>query len=50
MAYIIENAGGRATTGLKPILDVQPQSIHERVPIFLGSRDDVQELIDCFNL
>ena len=48
MAYIIENAGGLATTGQKPILDVLPQSIHERVPVFLGSRDDVRDLIECY--
>jgi len=48
MAYIIENSGGLATTGHQPILDVMPQSIHERVPVFLGSRDDVQDLIDCY--
>lgn len=48
MAYIIEKAGGLATTGHIPILDHQPTKIHERVPVFLGSRDDVQELIDCY--
>ena len=48
MAYIIENSGGLATTGHQPILDVMPQSIHERVPVFLGSKDDVQDLIDCY--
>lgn len=48
MAYIIENAGGLATTGHMPILDVQPQQLHERVPVFLGSRDDVQELLDMY--
>jgi len=49
MAYIIENAGGLASTGSDgPILDVKPQKIHERVPVFLGSRDDVQDLIDCY--
>ncbi|KAJ6221194.1 hypothetical protein RDWZM_007006 [Blomia tropicalis] len=48
MAFIIEKAGGLASTGRIPILDVQPQSIHERVPVFLGSRDDVQDLIDCY--
>lgn len=48
MAYIIEKAGGLATTGHIPILDHQPTKIHERVPVFLGSREDVQELIDCY--
>lgn len=48
MAYIIERAGGLASTGKIPILDVQPDQIHQRVPVFLGSRDDVQELIDAY--
>jgi len=48
MAYILEQAGGMATTGTMPVLDVVPESIHQRVPIFLGSRDDVQDIIDCF--
>jgi len=45
MAYIIENAGGLATSGNVPILDIQPQSIHQRAPIFLGSEEDVNELL-----
>ncbi len=47
MAFIIEQAGGLATTGTMPILDVVPESIHQRCPIFLGSKDDVQDVIDC---
>ena len=41
MAFIIESAGGRAINGEKRILDVQPQSLHERIPIYIGSADDV---------
>jgi fructose-1,6-bisphosphatase I len=48
MAYIIEQAGGLATTGTMPILDIIPEAIHQRTPIFLGSRDDVEEVIQCF--
>jgi fructose-1,6-bisphosphatase I len=48
MAYIIEQAGGVATTGTSPILDIQPQSIHERSSCFLGSKDDVEDLIRCY--
>jgi fructose-1,6-bisphosphatase I len=48
MAYIMEQAGGLATTGTTPILDVEPRSIHQRTPIFLGSKDDVEDLIKCF--
>jgi len=41
MAFLIEQAGGRATDGFKRILDIQPQSLHERTPLFLGSQEDV---------
>jgi fructose-1,6-bisphosphatase I len=43
MAMIMEEAGGMATNGKIPILDVQPKDLHERTPLFLGSRDDVAE-------
>lgn len=45
MAYLVEQAGGLATNGQKPILDIQPEQIHQRTPIFLGSKDDVQDLL-----
>jgi len=48
MAFIVEQAGGKATTGKIPILDVQPTSIHQRMPIFLGSAGDVQDVIDLY--
>lgn len=48
MAYLMEKAGGAASTGTMPILDVVPTDIHQRVPIFLGSKDDVQDVIDLY--
>lgn len=45
MAYLIEQAGGKASSGKKPILDVIPESIHQRCPIFLGSKHDVDEVL-----
>ena len=39
MAFIIENAGGKAHSGDQRILDLQTQELHERVPIYLGSED-----------
>jgi len=48
MAYIIEQAGGMATDGHQRILDIVPKDIHERSPIFLGSKDDVQDVIDIY--
>ncbi|KDR81612.1 hypothetical protein GALMADRAFT_221478 [Galerina marginata CBS 339.88] len=48
MAFLTEQAGGIATTGTKRILDIVPTSIHERCPVFLGSRDDVNDVIKFF--
>lgn len=48
MSFIVEMAGGLATTGRMPVLDIMPKKIHQRSPIFLGSRDDVQEIIDLY--
>lgn len=45
MAFLIEQAGGVATTGEKRVLDVEPTDIHERVPIFLGSKEDVDDML-----
>jgi len=41
MAYLIEQAGGAASDGRRPILDLQPQQIHERSPVFIGCKEDV---------
>ena len=49
MAYIIEQAGGIATNGHIPILDVKPESIHQRSPIFLGSSEDVNDFLAIAN-
>lgn len=43
LAMLIEQAGGLATDGTQRILDIQPQAIHERAPVFMGSKDDVLE-------
>uniref|UniRef100_UPI00358E8904 fructose-1,6-bisphosphatase 1-like n=1 Tax=Myxine glutinosa TaxID=7769 RepID=UPI00358E8904 len=48
MAFIVEQAGGIATTGTQRILEVQPETIHQRVPFFVGSPDDVQEFLDIY--
>jgi fructose-1,6-bisphosphatase len=44
MAMIIEQAGGRATTGRERILGIRPDSLHQRVPLILGSRNEVERL------
>jgi len=45
MAFVLEQAGGLATTGTSPILDIVPTSLHQRSPIFLGSKDDVEDVM-----
>lgn len=44
----MESAGGKAINGTIPILDIQPKSIHERCPVFLGSAEDVDEIRDMY--
>jgi len=44
MAMLIEQAGGLASTGRKRILDVQPEALHQRVPVILGSKNEVERL------
>jgi fructose-1,6-bisphosphatase I / sedoheptulose-1,7-bisphosphatase len=45
MALIVEQAGGAASTGRTRLLDVVPRSLHERVPVLLGSRREVERLV-----
>jgi len=46
MAFVIEQAGGRATDGAERILEIVPTDVHQRVPLLLGSADDVREAED----
>lgn len=41
MSFLVEAAGGQATNGQQRILDIEPQKLHERVAVFLGSEDEV---------
>ena len=42
MAMIVEQAGGAATDGKGRILDIPPAKLHQRVPVFLGSKEEVE--------
>ena len=44
MAMIVEQAGGAATDGRQRLLDVQPTSLHQRIAVFLGSRNEVERV------
>jgi fructose-1,6-bisphosphatase I len=41
MSFLVEQAGGMSTNGRQRILEIQPQALHERVAVFLGSRNEV---------
>ncbi|MCL4303558.1 MAG: class 1 fructose-bisphosphatase [Anaerolineae bacterium] len=43
MSFIIEQAGGYASTGRQPILDIQPAALHQRTPLFVGNRELVEK-------
>ncbi len=42
LAMIVEQGGGAASTGSQRILDVEPASLHQRVPLIIGSKEDVR--------
>jgi len=46
MGWLMEQAGGLAHTGKSDILDVPPENLHQRVPVMMGSADEVKRLID----
>ncbi|HMS65986.1 MAG TPA: class 1 fructose-bisphosphatase [Ignavibacteria bacterium] len=41
LSFIVEQAGGRSTNGSKRIMEIEPQSLHQRTPLFIGSKEDV---------
>ena len=49
LAFIAEQAGGRASNGNKRILEITPENLHQRVPLFIGSEDDVIEAENFIN-
>ena len=46
MAFIVEQAGGRATDGERPILDLEPGDIHQRTPLYAGSEAMMEKVTD----
>src|SRR5688572_14612238 len=42
LAMVVEQAGGSASTGSQRIMDIQPTSLHQKVPLIIGSREDVR--------
>ncbi|MCQ2444644.1 MAG: class 1 fructose-bisphosphatase, partial [Mailhella sp.] len=48
MAFLAEQAGGKATDGKMRILDKVPPSVHVRTPLIIGSADDVDQVMDMY--
>jgi fructose-1,6-bisphosphatase I len=44
MSWLVEQAGGAATNGEQRILDIQPTQLHQRVSVFLGSKNEVDHV------
>jgi fructose-1,6-bisphosphatase I len=49
MAYLMEQAGGAATNGKIPILDIMPEGLDQRAPIYIGCREDVEKAGEFLN-
>jgi len=45
MAFIVEQAGGACSTGRERILDIKPKGLHQRVPVILGSKNEVERIV-----
>jgi fructose-1,6-bisphosphatase I len=48
MSFIMEQAGGLSTTGTERVMEITPDFVHQRVPIVMGSKNCVQEVIDAY--
>jgi len=45
MSFIVEQAGGMSSTGYERIMDVKPSDLHQRVPVILGSKNEVARIV-----
>jgi len=48
MSFLMEQAGGLSTTGTERVMEVTPTIVHQRLPIVMGSKNDIQEVIDAY--
>jgi fructose-1,6-bisphosphatase I len=42
LAFIVEQAGGAAIDGRQRILDIQPEELHQRTPLYIGSKSEIE--------
>jgi len=45
MSFIVEQAGGVSSTGYERIMDIKPSGLHQRVPVILGSKNEVDRIV-----
>ena len=45
MGFIVEQAGGACSTGRERILEIRPEGLHQRVPVILGSKNEVERVV-----
>ena len=45
MSFIVEQAGGVSSTGRERIMDIKPDGVHQRVPVILGSKNEVDRVV-----
>merc|ERR1712228_800391 len=48
MSFIMEQAGGISTTGTQRVMEISPEIVHQRVPIVMGSKSDIEEVMDAY--
>jgi fructose-1,6-bisphosphatase I len=49
LAFLVEQAGGAASTGEQRILEIEPTELHQRVPLYIGSKQDVEDAVRFAN-
>jgi fructose-1,6-bisphosphatase I len=45
MSFIVEQAGGTSSTGFERIMDIPPEHLHQRCPVVLGSKNEVERVV-----
>ena len=45
LSYVIKQAGGMGSSGIENILDIEPESLHQRTPLILGNSDAVKSIV-----
>lgn len=49
LAMIVEQAGGRASNGQENILEIKPTELHQKVPLYIGNKEEVEKIVKCLN-